>query len=152
MTVPLQQHQLGLYNEATDQDYAEGQKFFGDGRNPRQPPRLLPSDAVDRINALGCKAWGLDSPTFYYPYNQHRFSGIIQNPNDTKGGSGMINVMTFAQCGDVCLLSNLPIMAGMYDIQGKTGVYYEVLIEKMNGVIAIGNAGPSLRLHPSRLF
>lgn len=148
-SAPEAPHQHGLYNEATDQDYIDGQRFFEDGSNPREPPRLLPSDAVDRINRLGCKAWGLESPTFYYPYSQSRFSGFVQNLSDTKGGSGLIDVKTNAQCEDVCLLSNLPIMAGLYDIQGKTGVYFEVLIEKMNGVIAIGTACrpyPSFRL------
>jgi hypothetical protein len=101
---------------------------------------------VDRINALGCKAWGLESPSFDYPYSRHRFSGFIQNLNDKKGGLGLIDVETYAQCEDVCLLSDLPIMAGLYDIQGKTGVYFEVSIEKMNGVIAIGNAVSTSRL------
>ena len=134
------QYQHGLYNEATDEDYVEGQKFFDYGRNQREPPRLLPSDVVDCVNSLGCKAWGLEIPTFHYPYTSHRFAGLIQNLSNEKGGSGLIVVNTYAQCEDVCLLSDLPILAGLYDIQGKSGVYFEVLIEKMNGVIAIGNS------------
>ena len=42
------------------------------------------------------------------------------------------------QCKDVCLLSDLPMMAGLYDVQGKIGVYYEILIHRMDGIIAIG--------------
>jgi len=99
---------------------------------------------VDRINVLGCKAWGLEQPTFHHPYTRRQFCGLIQNLSDIKGGSGMIDVKTYAQCEDVCLLSDLPIMGGLYDIQGKTGVYYEVLIKKMDGVIAIGNAPPPI--------
>ena len=31
-------------------------------------------------------------------------------------------------------------MAGLYDIHGKTGVYFEILIRKMEGIIAIGKS------------
>jgi Ran-binding protein 9/10 len=75
---------------------------------------------------------------FRNPYTQHRFSGHVQNPSDAKDGSGLVVIKTYARCEDVCLLSDIPIMAGLYDIQGKTGIYFEVSIQKMKGVIAIG--------------
>jgi hypothetical protein len=65
-----------------------------------------------------------------------RFSGNILN--DNKGGPGRVKVQTTARCGDVCLMSDLPILAGQYGTFGKTGVYYEALIHRMEGTIAIG--------------
>ncbi|KAJ7273779.1 hypothetical protein C8J57DRAFT_1062864, partial [Mycena rebaudengoi] len=41
----------------------------------------------------------------------------------------------FDNRGDACFVSNLPIMAGMYDTSGKRGAYYEVTIRKMDRVI-----------------
>ena len=55
-----------------------------------------------------------------------------------KGKHGVCKIITEKSCGDTCLFSNLPIMAGLYEIQGKHGVYYEVLVKKMDGIIAIG--------------
>ncbi|KAI0094358.1 hypothetical protein BDY19DRAFT_912408, partial [Irpex rosettiformis] len=49
-------------------------------------------------------------------------------------------VVTGKSCRDTCLFSNLPLMAGLYEIQGKNGVYYEILMKKMDGIIAIGSA------------
>ncbi len=95
-------------------------------------PRLLPSDIIDRINAIGCKAWGIEFPI------TPRFSGHVQN--DSKGGPGVVVIHTTADCKDVCLLSDLPILSGLYDIQGKHGIYYEILILKMEGILAIGTA------------
>ena len=95
---------------------------------------LLPSDAVDKINEIGCRAWGIEVPT------TPRFVGYVQN--DSKGGPGVITVQTRPGCKDTCLLSDLPIIAGLYDIQGKTGVYYEIYINRMDGFIALGK-----RLH-----
>lgn len=68
----------------------------------------------------------------------NRFAGTIINPTDSKGSSGVVKVTTTPMCGDVCLMSDLPILAGLYGIKGKTGVYYEVLINRMDGLIAIG--------------
>ena len=90
----------------------------------------MPSDAVDKINAIGCRAWGIEVPT------ASRFVGYVQN--DSKGGPGVITVQTRAGCKDTCLLSDLPIIAGLYDIQGKMGVYYEIYINRMDGFIALG--------------
>lgn len=50
----------------------------------------------------------------------------------------MVSIVTNENCKDTCLLSDLPILAGLYDIHGKQGVYYEVVIQKMNGFIAVG--------------
>ena len=35
--------------------------------------------------------------------------------------------------------TTMPIIADLYDIKGKRGVYHEVVIWKMDGIIAIGN-------------
>ena len=50
----------------------------------------------------------------------------------------MVNVETWEECKDVCLLSDLLNMAGMYDVQEKSGIYYEVRVDRMHGIIAIG--------------
>ena len=64
----------------------------------------------------------------------------------------MTTIRTDKRTKDTCLLSDLPILAGLYDLQGKTGVYFEVYIQKMVGIIAIGeficncHAGPFIEL------
>jgi hypothetical protein len=35
-------------------------------------------------------------------------------------------------------MSDLPLMAGLYDIHGRRGIYYEVRVNRMEGVVAIG--------------
>lgn len=35
-------------------------------------------------------------------------------------------------------MSDLPILAGLYDICSQKGVYYEIMINRMEGIIAIG--------------
>jgi len=67
-----------------------------------------------------------------------RFKGYVVS-GINKGGAGVTKVVTDGKCEDVCLFSNLPIMAGLYDIKGKQGVYYEVVVREMTGFIAIGN-------------
>ena len=52
---------------------------------------------------------------------------------------GMTKVVTDEECTCVCLFNDLLIIADPYDIKGKRGVYYEVVIWKMDGIIAIGN-------------
>lgn len=51
---------------------------------------------------------------------------------------------TARECQDTCLLSDLPILAGLYDVQGKQGVYYEVEIVQMDvndaGIVTVGTA------------
>jgi hypothetical protein len=97
-------------------------------------PRILPSHVVDRINSIGCKAWGIQYPT------SPRFSGQIRNTDEAKGGPAVVTITTSEECKDTSLLSDLPILAGLYDIHGKQGVYYEVLIQRMGGFIAIGTS------------
>ena len=122
-------HVLGLHNEATDEEYHSAQAFCA--HNPVEAPRLLPSEVVDRVNAEGCKAWTMEWP------RSSRFSGHIQDGGE-KGAAFVTKVVTDKKCQDVCLFSNLPILAGLYEIQGKTGVYYEVHVEKMKGIVALG--------------
>lgn len=62
----------------------------------------------------------------------------MQNLNDSKGGLGVVRIQTEPACKDVCLLSDLPILAGLYDTHGKTGIYYEIYVHRMDGIIAIG--------------
>ncbi|KAF6750886.1 endosome protein [Ephemerocybe angulata] len=118
-------HKWGKWNEAPDEEYQAGEDFCNE--YPPLAPRLLPSDLVDKINTLGCKAWGIQWPT------TPRFSGHIQEAADTKGGPAVTTVTTTPKCKDTCLLSDMPILAGLYEVQGKTGVYYEVLVQKMEG-------------------
>ncbi|KAF8176307.1 hypothetical protein BJ912DRAFT_701876 [Pholiota molesta] len=132
-------HKYGKWNEAPEEELAAAIDFCD--TYPLNAPRLLPSDAIDRINAVGCKAWGIEAPI------NPRFVGHIQN--DSKGGPGVVTVNTRSSCKDVCLLSDLPIIAGLYDIQGKYGIYYEIYISRMDGIIAVGTACrpyPSWRL------
>ncbi|KAF8154089.1 hypothetical protein B0H34DRAFT_799990 [Crassisporium funariophilum] len=127
---PEATYTYGKWNEAPEEEYQAAEDFCHE--YPLNPPRLLPSDAVDKIRAIGCKAWGIEMPI------TPRFSGHVHN--DSKGGPGVVTVQTTSDCKDVCLLSDLPIIAGLYDIQGKTGVYYELCINRMDGFIAIGTA------------
>ena len=51
----------------------------------------------------------------------------------------MTKVVTDEECMCVCLFNDLPIIADLCDIKGKRGVYYEVVIGKMDRIITIGN-------------
>ncbi|TFK24895.1 endosome protein [Coprinopsis marcescibilis] len=125
-------HQFGKFNEATDDEYQRAEDFCNEF--PPNAPRMLPSVAVDYITEVGCKAWTIENP------NTARFSGRIDNPGETKGSLGVVRVQTDANCKDTCLLSTLPLLAGLYDVHGKTGVYYEITIHRMDGFIAIGTS------------
>lgn len=130
---PEQRHTLGLYAEATEDEFESAQQFCA--AYPPERPRLLPSEAVERIDAVGCRAWQIELP------RSPRFRGDIYNvAGDQKGGGGsdVVRVVTEAACQDVCLMSDLPILAGLYDVHGKLGVYYEVKVLRMDGLIAIG--------------
>ncbi|KAF8804414.1 hypothetical protein BYT27DRAFT_7225186 [Phlegmacium glaucopus] len=120
---PEQPHEFGKWNDAPGHEYDTAEDFCN--RYPLDPPKLLSSHIIDRIDQVGCRAWGIEVP---------------DTPRFVGGLPGVINVQTQSGCKDVCLLSDLPIMAGLYDIQGKSGVYYEVHIEMMDGIIAIGTA------------
>ncbi|KAH9949807.1 hypothetical protein B0H21DRAFT_687888 [Amylocystis lapponica] len=131
---PERSHTLGLYNEATDDDYAAAAAFCA--RHPPEAPRLLPAHVVERIAAEGCLAWTLEPPR-----GAARFAGAVRPPDAEKGaGAGVVRVETRAACGDACLLSSLPLLAGLYDVRGKEGVYFEVCVRRMDGVLAIGTA------------
>ena len=60
-----------------------------------------------------------------------------------EGGAGATKVVTDKRCKDVCISGDLPIMVGLYNVEGKQGIYYEVVIRKMEGIIAIGNSSRS---------
>ena len=83
------------------------------------------------LQEQGCRYWGIEFP------HSPRFRGEIHNGGE-KGSLNVVKVKTKKDCQNVCLFSSLPIMAGLYDIQGKSGIYYEILIHKMDGIIAIG--------------
>jgi hypothetical protein len=129
---PELSHQWGLLNEAPENEYKEAERFCE--RYPPTPPHLLPSDVVERIEAQGSKAWNLELPTT----GNSRFQGHVSSCGQKKGGRAVVHVETKASCKDVSLLSDLPLTAGLYEIQGKVGVYYEVTVYKMEGVIAVG--------------
>ncbi|PSR76673.1 hypothetical protein PHLCEN_2v8270 [Hermanssonia centrifuga] len=128
---PERSHTLGLRNEASDDEYASAEAFCA--RHPLETPKLLSSDMVERIDAEGCRAWTMEWP------GSPRFIGSVHSAGE-KRIPEVTKVTTADGCGDVCLLSNLPLLAGLYEIQGKSGVYYEVRIQKMNGIVAIGTA------------
>lgn len=122
---------FGLKNEAPEDEFAAAEQFCA--RNPPNAPKLLAYYDVDRIAEEGCKAWGLVVPQLA------RFRGSIADVrSDSKGAPKVIEVRTEDDCGDTCIVSNYPIMAGLYDIRGKEGVYFEVTVLKMGGVVAIG--------------
>jgi len=75
-----------------------------------------------------------DGPSFFPEVKGHVEYGV------DKGGPGVTKVVTDRFCGDVCIFSNLPIIAGLYDTKGKQGIYYEVVIRTMRGIVAIGTA------------
>ncbi|KAF7422439.1 hypothetical protein PC9H_010595 [Pleurotus ostreatus] len=127
---PEKSYHNGKLADATDDEYTSAEKFCVEF--PPQPPRLLPSAAVDRIKEVGAKAWEIEYP------QTSRFVGSITNPSEAKGGPSVCKVETNAKCKDICLMSNLPLMAGMYDGRGKKGFYYEILIKRMDGLVAIG--------------
>lgn len=132
---PERSRAWGLKNEAPDDEYQKAEEFCK--QRKVEEPKFLASYDVDRIKEEGAKAWEMVSPTI-----PHRFRGTVTNgARDKKGGTKgtkVVEIITESGCGDVCILSNYPIMAGLYDIQGKEGIYYEVKILKMEGIIAIG--------------
>lgn len=127
---PQQTHDWGRYTEASNEEYDAGERFCDE--NPAWAPRLLPSEAVERLSKLGCIAWGLERPTV------PGFAGRVSDVTDSA--DGLIHVVSEKKCEDTTILSNWPIMGGLYDIGGKEGVYFEVVVHQMGGVIAIGMA------------
>ena len=128
-------HEHGKYTEATFDEYEEAERFCA--LYPVERPKLLPSDTTVRLSQEGCRLWGMRSP------DSSRFKGRVEHGAEVL--AGVTKVVTNNGCKDVCIFSNLPIMAGLYDVKGKQGVYYEVIIRKMGGIIAIGNpTSPSI--------
>lgn len=121
-------------------DEADCAEEFCD-KNSVNPPRFLPSVDTDRIRELGCNAWDLELLPHSSTLDFGRFRGYIRDvyeDGNSKGGSKVVEVVTNEGCGDCCVVSNYPLAAGLYDIGGKEGVYYEVTVEEMGGVVAIG--------------
>jgi Ran-binding protein 9/10 len=129
---PERPHTFGLLHEASDDDWERAEEFCR--THPLNPPRILPSNSIDRIQLLGCAAWGLERP------NTNRFVGRIQRGNQNKpsNGDGPWKVCTQKSCQDTCVMSDLPLMTGLYDIHGRRGIYYEVRVNRMEGVVAVG--------------
>lgn len=130
---PERSHTLGLFNEASDDDCQAAIAFCE--QYPAEAPKLLSSDVVERIQAEGCRAWSLVWPTG----RSSRFVGRVQATGE-KGGASVVKVITEEKCRETCLMSDLPVMAGLYDVQGKSGIYYEVVVHRMDGIIALGTS------------
>ncbi|THH13509.1 hypothetical protein EW146_g6716 [Bondarzewia mesenterica] len=137
---PERSHTHGLFNEASDEDFARAEEFCR--MNPRNPVRLLPDETIKYIESQRAGAWDLDWPT------TPRFVGRFEKDFHTIGG---VRVRTEHECKDVCLFSNLPLVAGAYNRPQQKGVYYEVIVLRMEGVIAIvsNTAGTACKPYPN---
>ena len=135
-------HEHGKYQDATFDEYEEAERFCA--RHHVERPKLLPSEVVEGLSQGGCRLWGMKYPS------SRRFKGHVGSGAE-KEGAGVTKVVTDTKCKDVCIFSSLPIMAGLYDTQGKQGVYYEVVVREMKGIIAIGNP-PNHPAIPRRCF
>ena len=126
---------LGVHADAPEQDYQAAEAFCRS--YPPQPSRLLSSESIERIRALGCGAWGLEMPT---AAEGPRFLGHIHNGGENDK-SGVVRVSSDYNCPDSCIFSNLPLLAGLYDTRGQAGVYYEVKmirVPPLPGSVAVG--------------
>ena len=125
--------------DAPEDEFERAEEFCVD--NPPNAPRFLTSADVDRIRELGANAWSMKHLPPICDADIGRFKGYIKDVHSSgsaKGGPKVVEVVTEEGCGDSCVVSNYPLAAGMYDIRGKEGVYYEVTIEEMLGVVAVG--------------
>ncbi|KAL4081153.1 hypothetical protein J3A83DRAFT_4205234 [Scleroderma citrinum] len=130
---PEQSHMCGLFNEASEYQFAAAERFCS--TYPPDQPRILDSRVVDDIRSQKGAAWGLTQPV--------TFAGTIDGQIKAHGGGVVTRVTTRRNQGDCCLLSSLPIVAGQYHIPRNGGVYYEIVVETMEGadsIIAIGAA------------
>lgn len=127
---PEQSYESGKYSDATTERYESGERFFVVQSRLDPPPRFL---KLDTAAPMSSKHWRMEFPKS--PSAKGRVGSIFVTRNPT----GMTKIVTKKKCEDTCIFSNLPIMAGLYDIVGQKGVYYEVVIKEMIGVIAIGN-------------
>jgi len=129
-----------LLNDAPEDDCAAGEQFCSE--NAVYPPRMLPSHQIDEIEEKRANVWRIKEPqkprwsglNSFPTLNQPRWSGNI---SPKSSGSA---VATSCHCQSVCLLSNLPLIGYYYDRSGRSegGVYYEMKVIKMAGVISIG--------------
>ncbi|KAI4527304.1 hypothetical protein K525DRAFT_285251 [Schizophyllum commune Loenen D] len=125
-------HADGLYNDAPDEEYQSAEAFCED--HLPDAPRLIPVAALEAMQTLGCRAWGIEQP------RTPRFVGHILRPDESKGGISVIRIQTQKACRSTCLLSDLPIVAGMYNAPGKEGAYFEIKVYQMDGIVTIGTA------------
>jgi hypothetical protein len=124
---------LGVLSDAPEEEYEAAEQFCL--IHPPNRPALLASYDVEKIQREGCKAWSVSYPGVA----GQRFKGSIRDITSGKeGGPKVVEIESYPGCGDVCLMSNFPIMAGLYETQGKEGVYFEVTVVQMEGVVAIG--------------
>lgn len=130
--------QDGLLSDAPEAEFEDAEKFCR--AHPAQPPTLLASTDVEAIKQEGCSAWEIAQPSreLTHPSHGSRFQGQVEVLHSQLAVTKVTRVITTKNCGDVCLMSNWPIIAGLYDIGDKTGVYYEVTVVKMKGTIAVG--------------
>ncbi|KAJ3709559.1 endosome protein [Lentinula guzmanii] len=131
---PEASHTYGQYNEASDQEYRDGISYCQ--KHPLCLTSLISSRFIDQIKSEGAKAWGLDIPRI-----------TIDSQGDK--GQNLVHITTDKHCKDYCLLSNLPITAGLYDSSGREGVYYEVIIHEMNPPQSFLVIGTSCRPYPT---
>ena len=126
----------GLFGDASTDDYEAGKRWCSD--NPVESARFFASVDIERVEEQGCRVWELVKPEGRWS----RFRGVIEDDVNYRAGSKgerVIRVRTTEKCGDTNMLSNLPLVAGMYGVsRGKEGVYYEVRIDDMQGCIAVG--------------
>ncbi|KIK57085.1 hypothetical protein GYMLUDRAFT_46706 [Collybiopsis luxurians FD-317 M1] len=153
-------HTDGKYDDAPDEEYQDGISYCL--TYPLCPPALVPTHAIDRIRSEGARAWGLDDPFTPLPLSSstqdphyfstlylNRFSGFIRNiPPDSKSQS-VVRVSTNENCKDYCLLSDLPIAAGLYDTFGRRGVYFEVVIHEMDAPTSFVTVGTACKPYPT---
>jgi hypothetical protein len=119
-------HDWGLKNEAPETEFEAAERFCE--HHLPDPAKFLDSRIVDQIRDERAAAWQLELPP------SSRFKGSVRNTKDT------IYISTHEKCQDVCLLSNLPILAGHYSRVGQSGVYYEITVDRMDSdaVVALG--------------
>lgn len=139
---PEQSYVYGRFNEAAEEDCDKADLFCS--LNAVEPSRLLPSSDIDRIAGEGSSAWELEFHVTDLSFTQRQtFQGTIHNQSKLSSGAGLVTkVETARECKDCCLISNLPLISALYyrpQTRGR-GVYYELTIQKMNGVIAIGHS------------
>ncbi|KIJ64571.1 hypothetical protein HYDPIDRAFT_90298 [Hydnomerulius pinastri MD-312] len=134
-SAPESSHTYGLLNEAPAEDCERAEKFCQ--VNTPETARLLPSSDIDRIATEKCAAWGLELLHTDDSYRE-TFKGEIHNQTKSRGTGVATKVVSYATCKDCCLFSNLPLMASLYYRPQDGGVYFELTIQEMQGIIAIG--------------